>query len=196
MKHQNAKNNVVQRVCLVTISLLLLPTTVLSLPEDSSQPIEIQANSAERDAKTGVTTYTGNVDIHQGSIHISASTVTLKTDDNDELSTVIANGGPARYEQDITGPDDKVKAQGNRINYKVQEDVMILEQNASLEQKGSRIQGERIEYDVKSERVKASAGQPGTSDNSKRISVTIPPSKNKASKKSTEATPDKGDIKP
>lgn len=42
-----------------------------ALPDDRTKPIEIQANSAERDAKTGVTTYTGNVDIQQGSIHIS-----------------------------------------------------------------------------------------------------------------------------
>lgn len=164
----------------LAIGFLLLPLLATALPNDREQPIEIQADSAERDAKTGVTTYTGNVDIKQGSIHIAASAVTLKTDENDELSTVIATGSPARYEQEISGPEDKVNAQGATIHYQIKQDMITLQQNASLEQKGTTIKGERIEYDVKAEKVKASGALKGSKDNSKRISVVIPPSKKKA----------------
>lgn len=167
---------------------LILPLFAIALPDDRNQPIEIQADSAERDAKTGVTTYTGNVDIKQGSIHIAASTVTLKTDKNDELSTVIATGGPARYEQQISGPDDKVEALGSTIHYQIQQDLITLQQNASLEQKGTTIKGERIEYDVKAEKVKASGAQKGSTDNSKRITVVIPPSKKKTDTSSDKKT--------
>ena len=157
-----------------------------ALPDDRNQPIEVQANSAERDAKTGVTTYSGNVDIRQGSIHISAASVVLKNDQNDELSTIVAKGSPAHYEQQITSAEDRVQAVGNTINYRVKDDMIILEQNASVEQKGSIIKGEHIEYDVKSERVTAQGAQKGSSDSSKRITVIIPPNKSTSTKKTEE----------
>ncbi len=171
---------------LVFCAVTLTTPKVNALPDDRNQPIEVQANSAERDAKTGVTTYSGNVDIRQGSIHISAASVVLKTDQNDELSTILAKGGPAQYEQQITNAEDRIHAMGNTINYHVKDDLIILEQNASVEQKGSVIKGEHIEYDVKSERVSAQGAQKGSSDNSKRITVVIPPNKKNSTKKAEE----------
>jgi lipopolysaccharide export system protein LptA len=175
-------------IIVMTGILTMMINEAFALPDDRNQPIEVEANSAERDAKTGITTYTGNVDIRQGSIHISGASVVLKTDKNDELTSIIATGGPAHYEQNISGADDLVKAVGNKINYQVQKDLIILEQNASVEQKGSVIKGEHIEYDVKSETVRAQGSQKGSSDNSKRISVTIPPSKKKSTQKTSSTT--------
>ena len=177
----------VLRISLMAGIFTMTAITAFALPDDRNQLIEVEANSAERDAKTGITTYTGNVDIRQGSIHISGASVVLKTDENDELTSIIATGGPAHYEQQISGAEDLVQAVGNKINYQVQNDLIILEQNASVEQKGSIIKGEHIEYDVKSETVRAQGSQKGSSDNSKRISVTIPPSKKKAAPKTPSA---------
>jgi lipopolysaccharide export system protein LptA len=155
-----------------------------ALPDDRTKPIEIQANSAERDAKTGVTTYTGNVDIQQGSIHISASTVVLDSKNN-ALTEINASGGPATYHQQLTGPDDVVDAQANTIHFDVAKDLITLQGNSSLKQQSGNISGDRIEYDIKTERVRAQAAESGSADNNKRITVIIPPAKQTSSDNKT-----------
>ncbi len=155
-----------------------------ALPDDRSKPIEIQANSAERDAKTGVTTYTGNVDIQQGSIHISASKVVLDSKNN-ALTEINASGGPATYHQQLTGPDDVVDAQANTIHFDVAKDLITLQGNSSLKQQSGNISGDRIEYDIKTERVRAQAAESGSADNNKRITVIIPPAKQTSSDNKT-----------
>ena len=163
---------------LLVLLLTLGTTGALALPDDRNQPIEIQANSAERNAKTGVTTYTGNVDIRQGSIHIAADTVVLHSS-NDELTRIDATGNQATYTQQLSGPDDTVDARANTLRYLVSEDKLLLEGNGSLKQQGGSISGERIEYDVKAEHVRAQAAERGSADNGKRITVIIPPAKKK-----------------
>lgn len=174
---------------LLALYCLLFATGIFALPEDRNQPIEIQANSAERDAKSGVTTYSGNVDIQQGSIHISANTVVLDSKDN-ELTQINATGNPATYHQQLTGPDDVVNAQAGKIHFDVAKDLIILQGNGSLKQKGSSISGERIEYDIKTERVRAQAAESGSQDNNRRITVIIPPSKKSTASNDSGKTPE------
>ncbi len=162
---------------LIAAGFALIAGVVFALPEDRNQPIEIQANTAEHDAKTGVTTYTGNVDVQQGSIHIGASSVVLNSKDN-KLTQIHATGGPATYHQQLTGPDDVVDARGSTIHFDVAKNLITLQGNASLKQSSGTITGDRIEYDTQAERVKARAAEAGSSDNSRRITVVIPPSSN------------------
>jgi lipopolysaccharide export system protein LptA len=170
----------------IIATFALTAVGVNALPNDRSQPIEIQANSAERDAKTGVTTYSGNVDIKQGSIHISAATVVLNSKNN-ELTEINASGAPATYNQQLTGPDDVVDAKANSIHFDVAKDLIVLQGNGSLKQQSGSISGDRIEYDLKTERVRARAAESGSADNNKRITVVIPPSKKTAT--NNDATP-------
>ncbi|HNE26669.1 MAG TPA: lipopolysaccharide transport periplasmic protein LptA [Pseudomonadales bacterium] len=164
-------------VKLTATGLLFATSCVFALPDDRSKPIEIQANSAERDAKTGITTYTGNVDVQQGSIHISASVVVLNSSNN-KLTKIHATGSPATYHQQLTGPKDVVDAQALHIYFDVAKDLITLQDNASLKQASGSIKGDRIEYDTKAERVKAQATRSGSNDNSQRITVIIPPATN------------------
>lgn len=164
--------------------------TAYSLPEDRSKPIEIQANSADRSAKTGITTYTGNVEIKQGSIRITAHSVVLNSV-KDELTHMTATGNPATYVQQLTGSEDTVDARANQINFDVRTDIVELNGNGILKQKGGSISGEHIEYDIKSEHVKALAAENGSADNTKRITVVIPPNKKPASNAApTAVTPE------
>ncbi|HQQ62610.1 MAG TPA: lipopolysaccharide transport periplasmic protein LptA [Pseudomonadales bacterium] len=154
-------------------------TPVQALPEDRNQPIEIQANSADRSSKTGVTTYSGHVEIKQGSIRITANSVVLNSE-QDELTHLTATGNPATYTQQLTGSADTVDAKANQITFDVHTDTVVLNGNGTLKQKGGSISGEHIEYDIKSEHVKALAAENGSADNNKRITVVIPPSKRPA----------------
>ncbi len=160
---------------LTALGLAFATSCVFALPDDRSKPIEIQANSAERDAKTGITTYTGNVDVQQGSIHISANTVVLNSANN-KLTKIHATGSPATYHQQLTGPKDVVDAQAINIYFDVAKNLITLQDSATLKQNSGSIKGNRIEYDTKAERVKAQASTSGSNDNSQRITVIIPPS--------------------
>ena len=170
---------------LTAAGLALAAGCVFALPDDRNKPIEIQANSAERDAKTGITTYKGNVDVQQGSIHISADTVVLNSTNN-KLTRIHATGSPATYHQQLTGPKDVVDAQALNIYFDVAKDLITLQDSASLKQASGSIKGDRIEYDTKSERVKAQASKSGSNDNSKRITVIIPPSTNNKTDSNSE----------
>jgi len=66
-------------------------------------------------------------------------------------------------------------AKGDTIEYHLASDRIDLLKNASVEQNGTVITGEKINYDLKAEVVKASSG-----DNPRqRIQMVIPPNKQK-----------------
>lgn len=184
----NAK--LVKTKIIIAMGLALTANFAMALPDDRNKPIEIQADSAERDAKTGITTYTGNVDIKQGSIHIAASTVVLNSNKN-KLTQIHATGTPATYHQQITGPSDVVDAKANTIHFDVAKNLLTLQDNASLKQESGSIVGDRIEYDTQAERVRARAAKPGLNDNGRRITVIIPPSSDKPSANSKSSSHNK-----
>ncbi len=83
------------------IALILLLTGagwVNALPDDRDQPIHITADQALRDEKKGMTVYSGNVHMSQGSLRISADKITI-FHSTEELDRVIAEGSPATLQQ-------------------------------------------------------------------------------------------------
>lgn len=141
-----------------------------ALPSDRDQPIHIQSDSAERNEKKGITTYRGDVQMDQGTLRIEADKVVIHSLDN-QVSMIVATGKPAHYHQTPEVNKPAVKASGNTIKYMVTEEKLQLIKNASLVQNdGTTMTGERINYDMKDAVVKA-AGQ----TNSKRIHMVIPP---------------------
>ncbi|MEC8428885.1 MAG: lipopolysaccharide transport periplasmic protein LptA [Pseudomonadota bacterium] len=162
--------------CLLAFALALLPlapVSVQALPSDREQPIHIQSDTAERDEKQGITTYRGDVQMDQGTLRIKADKVVIHSVDN-QVSVIVATGKPARYKQTPELNKPEVKASGNTIEYLVSEEKLHLIKNASLVQNdGTTMTGERINYDMKDAVVKA-AGQT-SSTRPKRIHMVIPP---------------------
>lgn len=159
------------------IALMLLlplaPTSLHALPSDREQPIHIQSDTAERNEKKGTTVYRGDVQMDQGTLQIKADKVVIHSVDN-QVNMIIATGKPARYHQKPEANKPAVKASGNTIEYLVSEEKLRLIKNASLIQNdGTTMTGERINYDMKGAVVKA-AGQ-SNSTRPKRIHMVIPP---------------------
>jgi len=164
------------------IALITLPLGTLALPSDKEQAIEIQANSAERDEKLGVTTYEGNVDIKQGSLHITAEKVTITTtrssaDDTEELESLTATGERAHFRQQLEAGGDFVEADAKTIHYVVSDRKVQLHGEAQLIQGGSIISGDRIVYDIAAQRVQARAEVNSSNAPVERVKVIIPPKK-------------------
>jgi lipopolysaccharide export system protein LptA len=143
-----------------------------ALSSDREQPIELEADSARIDERTGVSIYTGNVKLIQGSRRLDAERLTVeRTVEGDRL---IAEGRPATFSQQ---PDDKPEPFEGRalnIDYHTGKDRVILTGEAEVWQGGNRFASERIVYDVASDTVRGGQASPG-SQPGERVRITIQP---------------------
>ena len=151
----------------------LLSNAVMALPEDTRQPIHIVADEAVRDEKTGLTVYRGNVEMNQGSISISADRITIYSVDND-ADRIVAEGSPAHMQQTQEVDAAPMHAEGEIIEYFKDEERVQVRRNAQLEQDGTTVRGDRIDYFINQELVKAAAD---SETSPRRVEVIIPPGK-------------------
>lgn len=147
--------------------------TANALQEDKEQPIHITTDEALRDEKTGMTVYQGNVEMVQGTIKIYADRITFYHEEN-EAQRIVAEGSPARMQQQPEPDAPLMHAHGNTIEYFRSEDRVQLRDNAQVEQDGSLVRGDLIDYFIDQQLVKAASKQ---SDTNSRVKVVIPPHK-------------------
>ncbi|MGY8850257.1 MAG: lipopolysaccharide transport periplasmic protein LptA [Pseudomonadales bacterium] len=159
-----------------SLALSLWCLSALALPDDRTQTITIESNSAERDQKTGLTQYQGNVVINQGSLVIEADQVTVYYKDN-KVSRIVCLGLPASYQQQAAEDGGLIIAKAETIVYLLAEDEINLKSNAVLSRNGTLIKGDSINYDLENETWKAKGNQRGEQ---KRIQLVIPPSTQEA----------------
>ncbi len=145
-----------------------------ALPDDREQAIYIQSDRAERDERKGITVYTGDVEIDQGSLHISADRVTIRSAD-EQVSHLEASGTPARMQQKPAIDKEPVYARANTIRYDVDSEVLTLDGSASVTQEGAKMAGQQVIYYMREQRVQASAA--GTSTGQTRVQTVFPPRK-------------------
>ncbi len=157
------------------LAALALSTPLLSfaLPEDNEQAIQITTDEVIRDEKTGQTIYRGNVLYIQGTIEIRADEITFYRVDS-EHDKIVAIGSPARMQQQPEPDSAVVHAQGDTIEYYRTEARIHLQDNARVEQDGSLVHGDRIDYFIKDQLIKANSD---ASDDQRRVRVVIPPHK-------------------
>ena len=159
-----------------SLALSLWCLSALALPDDRTQTITIESNSAERDQKTGLTQYQGNVVINQGSLVIEADQVTVYYKDN-KVSRIVCLGLPASYQQQAAADGGLIIAKAETIVYLLADDEINLKTNAVLSRNGTLIKGDSINYDLENETWKAKGNQRGEQ---KRIQLVIPPSTQEA----------------
>ena len=152
--------------------LALIPALhAAALPDDRDQPIHITADQALRDEKQGMTVYSGNVHMTQGSLQISADKITIFHMAED-LDRVIAEGSPATLQQQPELDKGLVHARANIITYYRVEDRVHLQQSAHIERDGAIVSGDSIDYFIAEELVKADSDAEQADS---RVKVVIPP---------------------
>jgi lipopolysaccharide export system protein LptA len=155
----------------VGLALWLLAWQPLAqaLPSDRYQAITIHSDSAERDEIKGTTTYSGNVVMQQGSMRIDAEQVVI-FNDKTKVTQIVATGSPARYQQKPSEEKGPVIAEAQRLEYNIAQDTLHLIDNASLQQEGTSLSGNRIDYDVKKSVVTAGSD----ANQNERVKMVIP----------------------
>ncbi len=146
------------------LALALLAPCARALPDDAEQPIEIESDRAELDETSGVAVYAGNVRMRQGTMVVTAETLTIQTAE-DAVTRITADGDdePATFVQQIepgpaSDPDLQVRGRATQIVYVTTDERIEFEGDAELAQATDRFEGDRISYDLRARRVNASAG--------------------------------------
>lgn len=162
---------------------LAISQPALSLPDDREKAIQITADRAMRDEKKGLTIYSGNVVLDQGSLHISADKIIVFRI-NEEGDKIVATGQPALVQQQPAVDEELMRAHAEVIEYFKAEDRLRLRSGAQIEQGGSTVKGNIIDYYINAQLVKA--GSDKTREDS-RVTTIIPASKLEKSEGESDA---------
>ncbi len=151
-----------------------------ALPGDSAAAIRIESDTAEMDEKQGVSVYRGRVRISQGTVRIRADKVTVEST-RDGVSKIVATGRPAHYQHQPKAEESIVHAYGEVIQYFADDQKVVILKNARLEQDDNTFIGDRINYDIQKQLVKAHSDGSTTSGSTsrQRVEIVIQPSKKK-----------------
>jgi lipopolysaccharide export system protein LptA len=141
--------------------------------DDRDQPITIEADKAEINDREQISIYVGNVVLTQGGLKIRADLMTIYLKDK-ELQKVVAEGNPARYEQ-ARANEETIYGKSQRLDYAADTGQLFFVRNAEIWQGENRFSGERILYDLNTEKVVASGAQDTASTSGQRVQVTIQP---------------------
>lgn len=155
-------------LCLALISGLQAPAW--SLESDSSQPIYIEADGATYDDKTGVSVYTGQVEVTQGSMLLNSDKLVVYTKDRKPYKFV-ATGEPVTFKQTPKPGAEDVHGRALTAEYYTDTELLVMIEKAVVWQGKDTYASERIEYDRKNAIVKA--GQ--ASSRGKRVHITLHP---------------------
>jgi lipopolysaccharide export system protein LptA len=126
--------------------------SAFALPADSDQPIQISADAGTVNESEGISTYSGNVTIDQGSMHISADEVEVIAVDSEVIQIIARTSKDstrlARYKHQPANTDTPVLAEARLITYMVQEERLHLSGQAVLKQMRDSFSGDLLFYDV------------------------------------------------
>jgi len=143
------------------LALLCASQAANALKSDREQPIRIQANSGLIDDAIGKSTYTGDVQIDQGSLKINADEVQIFMSENEVVKIIATtfeaptetpdqtgNRKLAHFEQLADDSNELVTADATLITYLVKDAKLHLKGRAQMQQTADSFTGETLFYDI------------------------------------------------
>ncbi|MCG5030237.1 lipopolysaccharide transport periplasmic protein LptA [Mesosutterella sp. OilRF-GAM-744-9] len=156
---------------------------VQALQSDSSKPIEIAADRFSGDQVQQTAIYTGNVEVHQGSLEMHGDRMDLSVNKKG-YRTGVMTGRQARFKQQRDNPDPRISewmhAQADKMIYNEEKDTITLITNARLTRTENGVlkdeaTGQLIVYDIRNARSQAQGGM--VSGERQRVTTIIAPRK-------------------
>jgi lipopolysaccharide export system protein LptA len=128
---------------------------------DLREKITIDSDSQQADMNNDHIVFTSNVEIHQGSILITADRVEVFRENKakNQHSRLLAVGSaskPAVYTETL---DDgtKVRAEGRTLSYDITAKFILVEGGAYVRKHDNEIRSERITYDMRKSQMNATS---------------------------------------
>jgi len=150
---------------------MFFTTLSFALLEDANQPIEIEAESVIVDELAGFNEFSGNAEVRQGSLLMTAELIQVQTN-ADGVETMKAQGTvdrPAKYIQSQESQARFIEATATLITYDLNESMIFLVGNANLIQGFDSFSGDTLTYDINSDKVIVK----GSKDGTKRVKFKI-----------------------
>ena len=142
------------RVSALLLLLLVVPGLAGARSSDRNKDMTIVSNTNDGNlSDNGVTVWTGNVELNQGTLSITSSRAELRQRNGDP-SVAILTGGPVKMRQQL---DDGtwMDAKADRIEYDLQGEVITFIGNYCLESnKGSNC-GQKLIYNTRTTAMQA-----------------------------------------
>jgi len=158
---------------LALLTGLLLAGSASAFDLNSDQPIKVSADSARLDDTEGTAVYTGDVRLVQGEAYLNADRVILHRNEQG-VSKVESWGTPAHYSQPARDGQKATDAWALEITWSADENVIVLKQQARIEQGSNEFRGDMIHYDTVRRVVTAEGGSTESGD-SGRVEMVIQP---------------------
>ncbi len=119
------------------LALPFVPFYANALPSDANQPIRLLADRATYSERTGVTSYSGDVIITQGTLKLTADNITVNLSGSRSIDSAVLTGRPATMQQVVTQEKVLAKGQSNKIDYNDVTGIVTLTGNARGRQNGA-----------------------------------------------------------
>ena len=164
------KTNKLSLKVIIASAMLATSLPALAVTGDTDQPIHIESDTQSLDMQGNVVTFTGNVVMTQGTIKINADKVVVTRPGGEQGKEIIDGyGNPATFYQ-MQDNGKPVKGRAQKMHYELQNDFVVLTGNAHLDQLDSNIQGDKITYLVKEQKMQAFSNKGG------RVTTVLVPS--------------------
>ena len=147
-----------------------------AIPSDQNQPVVLEADRATFNDKTGLTSYTGNVIVTQGTIRIEADSMVMNLEPNRSIRLATAKGRPARFQQQVEAGKGLTRGEGQTIVYDARTSIVTLTGNAYLNNDGATFNGNQLRYSMARGDVEATSTPKG------RVRLVIPPNMTRSGK--------------
>lgn len=109
-----------------------------TIRQDTKLPVELSADNLAVDQSTGTAVFTGNVEIGQGEMRLSAGRVlVVYRAQNDGIARLEATGGVTL----VSGPD---AAEAERADYNIDDGTIVMSGNVLLTQGASALSADRM----------------------------------------------------
>ena len=155
-------------VLFITCLLLTHAASGFARQSDRSKPIDVRADSSEFDEKSGRQSLSGNVQITQGTMQISADFISISLENN-ALSKIEGRGSPIRFTQE-NDAGELMQGEAREIIYDAIKGTLILKGSASLKQPRQSMTSDVITFDSQTQKVSAQGGETDG-----RVSIQIQP---------------------
>lgn len=150
--------------------VILWTPVAYALDSDRDAPVNLEADQATYNQKTGVTVYKGNVIVTQGTIRVEADNVVAILDADRTIKNVTATGKPARFQQRISLDKGIVYGNGDQLYYDATTSQLTLTGQAHLSQDGSSFNSNILRYGMTQGDIE------GNGNSQQRVQMVIPPS--------------------
>ncbi|HEX5363042.1 MAG TPA: lipopolysaccharide transport periplasmic protein LptA [Gallionella sp.] len=136
---------------------LLLSQPCLAERADRDKPVHIEADQVLVEDAQKVDTFTGNVQMTQGTMLIRGDKIVV-TEDAEGFQHATAYGQTASFRQKREGLDEYVEGYGERIEHDTRAETVDFYVRARVVRKLDEVRGEHITYSQKTEVFRVNSG--------------------------------------